>query len=174
VGNELYPSSLFKIFFIFIVRDANFHFSNSCFFFFWVLFQSFHQQVHIVLSINGIHILVDVIIVDLVWTNLILFHISILQDDYDNGDLSKRRILSQSIFDGYIFFYCHKSFWLFTSIIKQFFHRCTNMVWLAISTNGPPFIVLYVIYRQKVSNSFTKSSSHLYFEMCHQCKLELF
>ncbi len=37
------------------------------------------------LSTNRIHILIDVIIVDLVQTNLIL------QDDYDNGDLSKRR-----------------------------------------------------------------------------------
>jgi len=72
--------------------------------------QSFIFQVNIVLSINGIHKLVNVIIVDLFWTNLILFHISILQDDYDNGDSSKRRILSQSIFDVCIFFIVMKVF----------------------------------------------------------------
>jgi hypothetical protein len=78
--------------------------------FFLSFFQSSHQQVNIVLSINGIHILVHVIIVDLIRTNLILFHILILQDDYDNGDSNKRRILSQSICDRCIFFTVIKVF----------------------------------------------------------------
>ncbi len=67
------------------------------------------------LSTSRIDILIDVIIVDLVQTNLIL------QDDYDNGDLSKRRILSQSIFDGCIFFIVIKVFDCLHQYSNKFF-----------------------------------------------------
>jgi hypothetical protein len=112
--------------------------------------QFFYRQVDIVYNVDGICTLVDVIIVDIIWANLLS------QAIFFCGAATS---LVAQMKEG--FYYDHYQVNVFLPLaievlgcfhqkVDNFLHWCANMVWIAKSTKGPPLSVLCSFYKQIV------------------------
>jgi len=150
-GKHKIKHDVIQDFFATIVRDVGFHVLNEQT---HVLpmspIWSPQQWMVIVLITNGIHILANVIILDLICACFVNYLFS--KNDYDNCNSSQKCVILQltPLEDDFI----HLAIKMFGNLHQQankFFHWCANMAWLVKGTRGPLLSIIRSFYRQRVS-----------------------
>ncbi len=106
-------------------------------------FQFSRRQLDIILSIGGIHIVVNVVIVEPTWIDLVS------QTTFSHGVV--RTLTSQvkerfykDHYPTYVFFLLAiEVFGYLHQLVDKFLHRCVNMAW---TTKGTRSIINYVVF----------------------------
>jgi hypothetical protein len=123
--------------------------------------------IDIVLSVDGIYMLANVIIIDPIWINLVSHTTLFWRAGRNAGDSSKRKILLKSVPYKLIFPSCHWSLWVFASTSWQFFSSLDGMGCKGLQKHSS-FNFVYVLQAEGI-NGIATCTDYMYFKVNHYC-----
>jgi hypothetical protein len=124
-------------------------------------FHSSHQWIDIVVTKNGIHILVNVVIVDPTWVNLFRWSYATWRLVAFKVAHAKKRSYCNRHPIGHFFHLTIEVFGCLDKQVDVFLHDCANVMWNFKEPRGLPFFVL-VFFPFENFNYITKNTSILH------------